>query len=392
MPAEPTSISLRFGGLPAPRVERTKAHPLIDILTIGLCAVLCGGEGWTDMATFGQARAAWLRTFLALPNGIPSHDTTPTAVGTRRVFGAAFVAWVRAVAPQTAEHRPAGTRAIDGKTLRRSHGRAKGKAALHLVSAWADASGLVLGQLAVDDKSNAITAIPALLQLLDVRGCTGTIDAMGCQTAIARRIVAQGGNDVLAPKNNHPTLHDDVQAIFAEARATAFAGLAPQHHSAAKTVGKDHGRLEIRRPWTRTDPAILAYLDEAGRWAGLGGIGLVEAERRIGDQRSVEVRHYLLGAPLDAATFGHVIRCHWGIENKRHWVLDVTCNEDASRIRAGQATQNLAALRHLALNLLRQDTTRTGSGATKRFRAALAPDYRTALLADPHAPSASPTP
>lgn len=382
MPVCPTSISVHFGDLPDPRVERTKEHLLVDILTIGLCAVLCGGEGWTDMATFGQAREPWLRTFLALPHGIPSHDTFGRVFAALdpAAFGAAFIAWVGAVAPQTVGQ----VVAIDGKTLRRSHDHAKGKAALHLVSAWADASGLVLGHCPegarVDDKSNEITAIPALLALLDVRGCTVTIDAMGCQAAIAQQIVAQGGDYVLALKGNHPTLYDDVQAIFAEARATNFVGLTPHHYSRAKTVDKDHGRLEIRRAWTISDPAILAYLDEAGRWAGFSGIGLVEAERRIGDQRSVELRHYLLSAPLDAATFAGIVRRHWGIENKLHWVLDVTCNEDASRVRTGHAAQNLAALRHLALNLLRRDRTRKGSVATKRFRAALDHDYLPALL------------
>ena len=244
----------------------------------------------------------------------------------------------------------------------------------------------MLGQVAVADKANEIVAIPQLLALLDVRGCTVTIDAMGCQTAIARQIVDQGGAYVLALKDNHPTLHDDVRALFAEARATQFAGLAPQHHSAAKATDKDHGRLEIRRSWTISDPEILAYLDESGQWAGFGGIGLVEAERHIGDQRSVEVRHYLLSAPLDAATFGRIARRHWGIENKLHWVLDVTCNEDASRIRVGHAAQNLAALRHRALNLLRQDTTRRGSVATKRFRAALDQHYLATLLTDLPAP------
>jgi predicted transposase YbfD/YdcC len=388
MPACPTSMSAHFGALPDPRVERTKAHLLVDILTIGLCAVLCGGEGWTDMATFGQARESWLRTFLALPHGIPSHDTFGRVFAALDpvAFGAAFIAWVGAVAPQTVGQ----VVAIDGKTLRRSHDRANGKAALHLVSAWADASGLVLGQVAVDDKSNEITAIPALLHLLDVRGCTVTIDAMGCQTAIAQQIVAQGGDYVLALKGNQPTLYDDVQAIFAEARATDFVDLAPHHYSCAKTVDKDHGRLEIRRTWTISDPAILAYLDEAGRWAGLGGIGLVEAERCIGDHRSSELRHYLLSAPLDAATFAGIVRRHWGIENQLHWVLDVTCNEDASRVRTGHAAQNLAALRHLALNLLRHDRTRKGSVATKRFRAALDQAYLTTLLDDTRTPPAPP--
>jgi len=379
MPAQPTSISVHFGALPDPRVERTRAHLLIDILTIGLCAVLCGGEGWADMATFGQAREPWLRTFLALPGGIPSHDTFGRVFAALDpdAFGAAFAAWARAAGPP-----PDGeVVAIDGKTLRRSQDRANGRAALHLVSAWADASGLVLGQVAVDDKANEIVAIPHLLRLLDICGCTVTTDAMGCQAAIARQIVEQGGDYVLALKDNHPTLHDDVRASFAAARATGFAGLAPAHHSAARAVEKDHGRLEIRRAWVISDPALLAYLDEAGRWAGLRGIGLVEAERRIGDRRSVEVRHFLLSQPLDAATFARVVRRHWGIENKLHWVLDVTCNEDASRVRAGHAAQNLAALRHLALNLLRRDASRRGSIATKRFRAALDQGYLAALLA-----------
>lgn len=389
MPSQPTSISVHFGALPDPRVARTKAHLLIDILTIGLCAVLCGGEGWTDMATFGQAREGWLRTFLALPGGIPSHDTFGRVFAALDpdAFGAAFAAWARAVAPPTADP----VVAIDSKTLRRSHDRARGRAALHLVSAWADASGLVLGQVAVDAKANEIVAIPHLLRLLEIRGCTVTLDAMGCQAAIARQIVAQGGDYVLALKDNRPTLHDDVRAAFAEARATAFAGLAPQHHSAAKTVDKAHGRLEIRRTWVITDPALLAYCDEAGRWAGRSGIGLVEAQRRSGDQRSVEVRHYLLSAPLDAATSGRIVRRHWGIENRLHWVLDVTCSEDASRIRAGHAARNLAALRHLALNLLRQDRTRRGSVATKRFLAALDQSYLPALLADAHTPTSAHT-
>ncbi len=388
MPAQPTSISAHFGSLPDPRVERSKEHLLLDILTIGLCAILCGGEGWTDMALFGRAREGWLRTFLALPNGIPSHDTFGRVFAALdpAAFEAAFAGWVRAVAPETAER----LLALDGKTLRRSHDRGKGKAALHLVSAWADASGLVLGQVAVDDKANEIVAIPQLLALLDIRGCTVTIDAMGCQTAIAAQIVAQGGDYVLALKDNHPTLHDDVRAIFAEARATAFAPLAPQHHGHAKAVEKGHGRLELRRAWVITDPEVLAFLNEAGRWAGLRAIGLVESERRVGAKREVEQRHYLLSAPLDAATFAGVVRRHWGVENRLHWVLDVTFNEDASRVRAGHAAQNLAVLRRLALNLLRQDTTRKGSVATKRFLAALDQDYLATLLAA--APTTAPSP
>lgn len=232
--------------------------------------------------------------------------------------------------------------ALDGKTLRRSHDRANGQSALHLVSAWACGSGLVLGQVAVDNKSNESAAIPALLRLLALDGATVTIDALGCQTAIAAQIVAQGGDYILVLKNIHPTLHNGVRAIFAEARATAFAPLAHQHHCHARAAGKGHGRLELRRTWVITDPAVLA-------------LGLVESERRVGAKRQVERRHYLLSAPMDAATFAGVVR--------RHWVLDVPFNEDASRVRVGHAAQNLAIRRRLALNLLRQDRTRQSSVA-----------------------------
>lgn len=379
MPAVPTSISTHFASLPDPRVERTKEHRLVDILTIGLCAVLCGADGWTGMEAFGQAKEPWLRTFLALPHGIPSHDTFGRVFGRLdpEAFGRCFVAWVRAVAPATLGH----LRAVDGKTLRGSQDQASGRAALHLVSAWAVASGLVLAQVAVDDKSNEITAIPALLRLLDLAGCLVTIDAMGCQTAIAAQIVDQGGDYALALKDNHPTLHDDVRRIFAEAREDGFAVFAPADHDYARTVDNDHGRLEIRRHWTLRDPELLAYLDPAGRWAGLRGVGMVEAERRVGEAVSVEARYYLLSAPLSAAAFGRAVRGHWGIENRVHWVLDVTFREDACRVRADRGAQNLAVLRHFALNLLRQERTRAGSIATKRFVAALDDTYLATVLA-----------
>lgn len=383
VPALPTSITTHFAALPDPRVERTKEHLLLDIITIALCGVLCGADGWTAIETFGREKESWLRTFLALPNGIPSHDTfgrvfarlDPAAVG------ACFLAWTRAVAPAHAPLTPDPSLAVDGKTLRRSHDRAPGRDALHLVRAWATASGLVLGQVAVDGKSNEITAIPALLRLLDLAGCTVTIDAMGCQTAIAQQIIAQAGEYVLALKDNHPTLYEDVQQTFAAARADGFAVYAPADYDYARTVDKGHGRLELRRHWTLRDPALLRYLDPTGAWAGLRGIGLGEAERRVGDTVSVEARYYLLSAPRTAAAFGRLVRQHWGIENRVHWVLDVTFREDACRIRAGHAAQNFAVLRHLALNLLRQDTTCRGSLPTKRFKAALNDTYLATILA-----------
>ena len=378
MPVVPTSISTHFAGVPDPRVERTKEHRLVDILTIGLCAVICGADGWSDMATFGQAKERWLRTFLALPSGIPSHDTFGRVFARLdpEAFGRCFVAWVRAVAPETLGH----VRAVDGKTLRGSHDRPAGQAALHLVSAWAADSGLVLGQVAVGGKSNEITAIPLLLRLLDLAGCLVTIDALGCQTAIAAQVVEQGGDYALALKENHPALHDEVQLTFSHARADGFAVYPPGTHDHARTVDKGHGRVEIRRHWTLHDPGLLAHLDPEGRWAKLRGIGLVEAERQVGATVTRERRYYLLSAPLSAAALGVAVRSHWGIENRLHWVLDVTFGEDACRVRADRGAHNLAVLRHFALNLLRQERTRKGSVATKRFTAALDETYLATVL------------
>ena len=237
-----TSIGAHFASLTDPRADRGQGHLLLDIVTVALCAVLCGAGGWVAVATFGQAKAAWLRTFLALPGGIPSHDTFGRVFARLdpAEFQRCFLAWVRAVVPETAGQ----VVALDGKTLRRSHDRANGKAALHLVSAWASGSGLVLGQLAVADKSNEITAIPALLRLLDLAGATITIDAMGCQTAIAAQIVAQEADYVLALKDNHPTLHAEVVEEFAAARANGFADDAPTDHDHWATVEKISALLQ----------------------------------------------------------------------------------------------------------------------------------------------------
>ena len=383
-----TSISAPFAPLRDPRVERTREHRLVDIVTIALCAVLCGADDWVAVETFGRAKEPWLRTFLALPGGVPSHDTCG------RVFARldpeesqqCFLAWVRAVTGAVVAPAAAGAAvAVDGKTLRRSHDRANGRAALHLVSAWASASGLVLGQGAVREESNEITAIPALLRLLALEGCTVTIDAMGCQTAIAAAIVARGADDVLALKDNHPTLRGEVEAAFADARATAFAGRAPADHDAARTLEKGHGRIEARRGWTLSDPALIAYLDPAGAWAGLRTLALVEAERRTGATVSVEARYYLSSLPGGAAALARAVRAPWGVENSLHWVLDVAFREDASRVRTGHAPQNLAVLRHRALNLLRQERAGRGSIAAKPFRAALDPTYLRTILDGLHA-------
>jgi predicted transposase YbfD/YdcC len=374
-----TSIEVYFGRLPDPRVERTRAHRLTDLLTIALCAILCGANDWVAVETFGHAKEAWLRTFLALPGGIPSHDTFG------RVFARldpaelqqCFVAWVQAVVGEL----PAQVVAIDGKTSRGAADRSRGQAALHLVSAWATASGLVLGQEATDAKSNEITAIPHLLRLLALDGCVVTIDAMGCQRTIAAQLHEQGADYVLALKGNQPTLHATVVGAFAETRATAPKAWQPVEQDAAQTLDAGHGRVEHRRYTVLSDPDLLACLDPTGAWPGLRSVIEVEAERRPNAPTPSERRYYLSSLPPDAALLGQAIRAHWGVENRLHWVLDVQFREDASTVRVGDGAHTFTVLRQLALNLIRQDRTVQGSIASKRFRAALDDAYLTQLLA-----------
>ena len=373
-----TSISEHFATLTDPRRDHLKAHRLVDILTITLCAVVCGADDWVEVETFGQAREEWLRTFLALPGGIPSHDTFG------RVFARldpeelrrCFVSWVRAVVGDPGPQAVA----IDGKTLRRSHDRRAGKAALHLVSAWATASGVVLGQVATDAKSNEITAIPALLKLLAREGAVVTIDAMGCQTAIATQIVDQRADYVLALKKNHEKLYDRVTAAFVEADKACGTTLLLGDLVADTTTDKGHGRIERRRCRAIGDPAHLAYVDPDQDWPGLRSVICIDSTRRIGDDVSTEARYYLSSLPPDAPVLARTIRSHWRIESSLHWVLDVAFREDDCRVRVGHAPENLAIVRHLALNLLRQDTSRRVGLANKRFRAALDTTYLRSIL------------
>lgn len=370
-----------FANLPDPRIDRSKRHLLLDIVTIALCAVLCGADNWVEIARFGQTKEAWLRRFLALPGGIPCHDTFGRVFAKLdpEAFERCFLAWVQAIVGAPG----AQVVAVDGKTLRRSHDRSKGKAALHLVSAWATANHLVLGQVATEAKSNEITAIPLLLQALDLTGATVTIDAMGCQTAIAQCIIARDANYVLALKENHATLCAEVAATFALARKTSFADFAPTDHATWRTVDAGHSRVEIREHWTISDPATLGYLNPTGAWAGLRSIGMVESERRVGGKVSVEARYYLsshAGAGT-AEAFAGAVRSHWGIENALHWVLDIAFREDESRARVGHSAHNLAVLRHIALNLLRQEHTARVGVKAKRLMAAWDESYLLRVLA-----------
>lgn len=363
----PSSIAAHFRGLPDPRVRRTRRHALEDILVITLCAVICGADDWVSIAHFGHAKRTWLRRFLALSHGIPSHDTFGRVFAALdpEAFKTAFLAWVATVA----DLLPGDVIAIDGKTLRRTFDTAADKAAIHMVSAWATAQGLCLGQVKTDAKSNEITAIPKLLNVLALAGRIVTIDAMGCQTAIARTIHAKGGDYVLSLKGNQTRLHDDIRTLFADAETRAFRDLP---HTTAETVDGDHGRIEVRRAWATED---LAWLADRRRWPGLRSVLRVDSERTVGDRTTHETRFFISSLPPEAAHLARVVRSHWAIENSLHWVLDVAMNQDKTRIRRGDAPENLAILHHIALNLLKQERSAKLGIKNKRLAAGWDHDY-----------------
>lgn len=364
---QPPAIWEHFESLKDPRVERTRRHNLMDIVVMSVMAVICYADGWSDIHDFGKAREAWLREFLELPNGIPCDDTF------RRVFAAldpeqfqaCFLSWVRSLVGSTDGKLVA----IDGKTVRHSFAREEGKGALHLVSAWVVENQAVLGQLATDSKSNEITAIPQLLELLDLRGATVTIDAMGCQKAIAEKIIDAGGNYVLGLKENHPTLHQEVEQFFEAAQAEAYRDTRCDQD---ETVDGGHGRIELRRVSASDD---IDWLADKSHWKGLRSVVMVESERTVGDKTSFERRYYLSSLAADAALLGERIRGHWGIENQLHWVLDMAFDEDRSRIRRGHGPDNFALLRKIALILLKREKTLRRGLEGKRKRAAWDHDY-----------------
>lgn len=334
-----------FASVPDPRVVRSQLHPLASVLALSLCAVICGANSFVGIACFGNAREAWLRTFLDLPNGIPSHDTLGRifAMLDPKGLEKAFRAWIAAIATLTKGE----VVAIDGKTLRRSFRKAGSGAFVHMVSAWAAGNQLVLGQVSTDEKSNEITAIPRLLELLHIKGCLVTIDAMGCQKAIATAIVDANADYMLAVKDNQPTLASTVAGIFEEAlKDPDFA--ATRH----ETRDEAHGRVEVRTCWTlNIDAECGATFDE---WEGLKGIVRVQSQRTLAGKTSTEHRDYITSrtdfSPKSALAAS---RSHWGIENKLHWVLDVAFREDDCRVRAGNAAENFAVIRHIAVNLIK---------------------------------------
>lgn len=354
--------------VPDPRVDRTKDHDLVDILLIALCTILCGGDSFYDMEEFGQVRLDWLKTFLGLRNGAPSHDTY------NRVFQAldgrqladALSRWTQSVRSVLDGE----VVALDGKSVRRALNQ--GEDVRMIVSAWATESGLLLGQRKVRNKSNEITVVPELLRALELAGCIVTADAMHCQKTTAKEIIEADAQYVLALKGNQGTAHQEIKAYLDDAVEQKRPGLA-----FLETVDKGHGRLETRRYWQSEQ---IGWFADRSEWEGLRSVGVVESIREIQGRRSVERRYYLSSLPVDIGKFSGAVRGHWSIENQLHWVLDVVFGEDQSRARTKQAAENLAAIRRLAINLLKRDKTCRRAIKGKLMRAAIDPDYLKHLL------------
>ena len=363
-----------FEEVPEPRVERTRAHPLVTVLAIALLTIICVGDGWEDMHAFGVAKEAWLATFLDMSKGVPSADTFRRVMGAIEpgAFNRCFIRWAQALSEKTVGKLIA----IDGKTVRRSFDKALGKKALHLVSAWAEDNRLTLGQVATEAKSNEIAAIPKLLALLDLRGTTVTVDAMGCQRAIAEEVIDQGADYIMGLKGNQGTAHKEVKKFFTDASATDFRDI---EHTRDETVdGSEHGRLEVRRVVATQE---LDWFQDLPKWKGLRSLIMIERERTVGSKpTTVERQYYWSSHAKDAKTLGAMIRGHWGIENRLHWCLDVAFREDESRIRTDHGPENIALLRKLAMNLAKSERTSKRGIQAKRKLAAWDEAYLIKLL------------
>jgi predicted transposase YbfD/YdcC len=368
------SLEEVFGDMPDPRVVGRCDHPLMEIILVAVCAVLCGAENWSEVEEFGESKAGWLKQYLELPAGIPSHDTFARVFRLLdgQAFQERFLKWVEG----TFHIARGQVIAVDGKTARGSRDSHRGQEAIHLVSAFAHTSGVLLGQRKVDNKSNEITAVPELLKTLFIQDCIVTVDALNCQKDIAQTIIERGAEYVFTLKANHPHLHQDVVEWFEWAKARAFRDV---EHTFCETVNKGHGRIEIRRCYALSDPQAFQALAHYDGWTGLQSIAVVYRERRLPDRTQTETAYFLSSLPADAERILDASRAHWAVENTFHWTLDVTFAEDACRVRLDNAPENFAVLRHIAFNILKRDPSK-GSLKRKRFRAALDDSFLANLL------------
>lgn len=368
-------IASCFADLQDPRQPINQAHLFIDLLVISICAIVCGADDWEAVADYAVAKEEWLTSFLALPSGPPAHDTFWRVFRhlDAEQFQRCFLQWIAS----TVELKPGQVIALDGKQLRRSHDQRAGAAPIHMLSAWASENQLVLGQLRVDEKSNEITALPELLAALDVRGCIVTVDALGCQTEVAQMVIDRGGDYLFALKGNHPLLYADSELLFSDLVAAGI-NLAPA--CIARDVNKDHGRIEIRKAWVVTDTELLQALRGTEKWPQLAAIVKVEAERLLPDKRERNTRYYIASFPIQAHQAITMTRHHWHIENCLHWVLDIAFREDECRIRKDHGPHNFAILRHIALNLLKQEQTCKLGLKNKRLKAGWDDHYRLRVL------------
>mgnify|MGYP000146662145 CR=1 FL=1 len=367
------SIAEHFNDIKDIRIERGKKHQLIDIITISICAVVCGADGWEEIELYGITKKKWLEEFLELPNGIPSHDTFARVFSqiNPEEFNKSFLSWVRGICKITA----GAIIAFDGKQSRNSGDEENGRGVINTVSAWAVSNRLVLGQTKVEGKSNEITALPELINVLDLAGCIVTIDAMGCQREIVKRIIQKEADYVIAVKQNQPSLYNKVEQLFKQAIKTRGEGI---KMSSLNTKEINRGREETRNYLMISD--IATSIDPLQKWQKLTSIGMVESVRVVNGKTSVETRYFITSLEDKVEKLAEAIRGHWSIENSLHWVLDVTFQEDKSRIRRDNAPANFAVLRHIAVNIIGQNKSRKLSVRKKRFLASLDDEYSRELL------------
>ena len=363
-----------FANLKDPRIERSKEHLLKDLIAIAILAVISGADGWVAIEAYGKAKYEWLKSFLELPNGIPSHDTFSRVFARiePQQFQECFLSWVNSIVGELKLE----VIAIDGKTMKQSYDRNDQQKALHIVTAWSSSHQLILGQKKVHKKSNELTAIPELIEMLEIAGSIITIDAMGCQKDITSLIIKKKGDYILALKGNQKLLHKAVKEWFEVAQETDFLG---QKYNYYEQVEAGHHRVEKRQVWT-VDVSELPPLHNQELWSGLKTVVMIVSERRLWNKTTTDARFYLSSLSSNAEKIAGAIRSHWGIENSLHWTLDVTFCEDKSRIRKKNSPENFALLRRLAINLLKQEKTFKQSLKMKRYRAAMDNNYLVQIL------------